>query len=412
MSKTKVCVLAAVVALAGLHAPSVQAATIYRAVGSCTTSPVVPASRHYSTIQAAVNASVASGVAAIILVCPDTYREQVTIGPSPDYAPVITLKGVATGVVIAPPAGGLVANYQSSIPLFSGPADANSGGWVSAMLLVHDTAAINISNIAIDGTGAACASVGGLPSAVAGILFANVGDESFFNTAGSIKSVNVHDLPGFSVGGPCGYSSGIISENSYIKINDNTVTNAFYAGIWEFGGITDMLRNTISYIGVSGIRATSAQPNDLSLNNLFQITENGIVLEGGTNSGTVDSNTITPTISLGIDLVDAHDNSIVNNSITGGFGSIFLDLQSSGNLVQNNALHACGFACIMDRGSHGGNQILWNDLFAGAGSQYGIWLNAADTDTIYGTLFSGSFPIQVCHSSNPSFSVGFCAEGN
>jgi parallel beta-helix repeat protein len=364
------------------------------------------------TIQAAVDASVASGVPAVILVCPGTYREQVVIASSPDYAPEITLKGSAPGAVIAAPAGGLVANYQSSIPLFNGggPADANSNGWIAALLLIHDTASVNVSNIAVDGSGAACASVGGVPSGIAGILFANVGDDSYFTTAGSIKSVNVHDMPGFSLGGPCGYSSGIISENSYIKINDNTVTNAFYAGIWEFGGINDMLRNTVSYIGVSGIRATSATPNDVSLNNLFQITENGIVFEAGTNSGTVDSNTITPTISLGIDLIDAHDNFIVNNSITGGFGSIFLDLESSGNLVQNNKLHSCGFACLMDRGSWGGNQILWNDLFSS--NQYGIWLNAADNDTIDGTLFSGTFPIEICHSSNPGFSTGFCAEGN
>jgi len=128
MSKTKVWVLAAAVALIGLDARSAHAATINRAVGSCTTSPVVPASRHYATIQAAVDASVASGVPAVILVCPGTYREQVEIVPSPDYAPVITLKGSAAGAVIAPPAGGLVANYHSSIPLFSGPTDANSNG--------------------------------------------------------------------------------------------------------------------------------------------------------------------------------------------------------------------------------------------------------------------------------------------
>src|SRR6266853_1104652 len=405
MSKTKVWVLAAAVALVGLHAQPVHAATVYRAVGSCTTSPVVPSSRHYSTIQAAVNASVASGQAAIILVCPGTYREQVEIGPGPDYAPVITLKGSAAGAIIAPPAGGLVANYHSSIPLFSGPTDANSNGWIAAQLLVHDTSIVSVSNIAVDGTGAACASVAGVPSAVAGILFANVGDESYFTTAGSIKSVSVHDLPGFSVGGPCGYSSGIISENSHIKITDNTVTNAFYAGIWQVGGISDILRNTVSYVGVSGIRVTSGLPNDLSVNKLFQITENAIVLEGGTDGATIDSNTITPTISFGIYAVDTHNSYIVNNSITGGFGSIFLDLQSSGNLVQNNALYSCGFACIMDRGSWGGNLIHWNDLFGGA--QYGIWLNTPADDDEYGTLFAGPFPIEICHSSNPGFSVGF-----
>jgi parallel beta-helix repeat protein len=412
MSKTKVCVVAAAAAFIGLSAQSLQAATIYRAVGSCTTSPVVPASRHYSTIQAAVDASVASGQAAIILVCPGTYREQVNIGPSPDYAPVITLKGVSpTGAVIAPPAGGLVANYQSTIPLFSGPTDANSNGWVSALLLVHDTSTVTVTNIAVDGTGATCASVAGVPSAVAGILFANIGDESYFTTAGSIKSVQVHDLPGFSVGGPCGYSSGIISENSFIKVTDNTITNAFYAGIWQFGGINDTLRNTVSYIGVSGIRATSALPNDLSLNKLSQITENAIVLEGGINGATVDSNTITPTISFGIYAVDTHNSNIVNNSVTGGFGSIFLDLQSSGNLVQNNSLSACGFACIMDRGSLGGNLIHWNDLFGS--STYGIWLNLPADDDIYGTLFQGSYPLgQICHSSNSGFSTGSCAEGN
>src|SRR5580765_4576213 len=168
MSKTKVCLLAAVVALTGLHARSAEAATIYRAVGSCTTSPVIPASRHYSTIQAAVDASVASGQAAIILVCPGTYREQVVIAGNDDFNPIITLKGYGAGAIIAPPAGGLVANYDTTIPLFNGggPADANSNGHMAVMLLVRDTAGVNVSNIAVDGTGAACASVGGVPAGI------------------------------------------------------------------------------------------------------------------------------------------------------------------------------------------------------------------------------------------------------
>jgi len=414
---TKVCVLAAAFALVVLQAGNAEAAsTVNRAVGSCTTTPSVPASRHYTTIQAAVDASVASGVPALILVCPGTYREQVVIASSPDYAPIITLKGaMSTGAVIAPPAGGLVANFQSSIPLFSAidpntglPAHSNSNGWVAALVVVRDTVGVTVTNIEIDGTGAACASVGGVPSATAGIVFANVGDETSFTNAGLARFTQVHDLPAFQ-DGVCGYSEGIISENSYMKINDNTLRNVYDAGILQFGGIGEMLRNNVTYAQITGIRSVSAVPYDLSLNVINQTVGSAISLEAGSNGGTIDSNVISPTAPVGVYLNDAHNNAIVRNNISGNFGGVFLDWQSSGNLIQHNTIKNCSFACIMDRGSHGGNVFDANSMSNSA--TYGIWLYAADPDDINGNFFAG-IPITVCHSSYAGFSTGFCAEGN
>src|SRR5262249_10749064 len=98
MSRSLVsCVLAAA-ALLCVPAQNAEATTIYRAVGSCVTTPVIPASRHYTTIQEAINASIASTNPAIILVCPGNYPEQISIGygVNPDYEPVITIKSATT----------------------------------------------------------------------------------------------------------------------------------------------------------------------------------------------------------------------------------------------------------------------------------------------------------------------------
>ncbi len=408
---TRLCGVLMGVALGAAYAQNVEASTIYRVVGTCTTSPVVPASRHYARIQDAVDASIASTQAAIILVCPGVYREQVTIAPNlavADYAPVVTLKGYAPGVVIAPPAGGLVANYHSAIPRFSDGSDpsANSNGWVAAQLLVHDTAGVQVTNIEFDGTGAACPSVAGVPSTVAAVVFANVGDESYNQTAGLVRFVSIHDLAYPFVSG-CGYSEGIISENAWMAINDNTIQRVYDTGILEYGANNQILRNTISQVGYTGIRLTAAQPIDVSLNKLSRIEEWGILLENGTNGVTVDKNTTSPELPIGVYVLNSHDNSIVNNTINNAFGGVFLDGGASNNLVEGNIVNGCAFACIMDRASHGGNTIDWNDFHTS--SLYGIWLYSADVDNMYSNLFDNT-PIPVCHSTVASFDTGHCTE--
>ena len=109
------------------------------AVGTCK-----PKLTSFTTIQGAVS-SVPPG--STVLVCPGVYPEQVAI-----FQPV-TLPGVASDtldqIVIAVPSGGLVANVTS---IFGEP--------VAAQVLVENAGPVNITNIAVDGTGGdqACAT--------------------------------------------------------------------------------------------------------------------------------------------------------------------------------------------------------------------------------------------------------------
>src|SRR5690349_6270928 len=112
--KTFWCGVLTVVATIGLSAQSARAATITRVVGSLKDAvtgqelcqPTVPPARRYTTIQAAVDASIASSTPATIWVCPGRYAEQVRIGNTDTYEPIMTIQGsnLTSGpAVIAPP---------------------------------------------------------------------------------------------------------------------------------------------------------------------------------------------------------------------------------------------------------------------------------------------------------------------
>jgi hypothetical protein len=410
MSRSLVsCVLAAA-ALIGVQAQNVEAATIYRAVGSCVTNPVVPPARHYNTIQEAVNASIASTNPAIIMVCPGNYPEQVSIGygVNPDYEPVITIKSATTtNAVITAPDAGLVAKFHSDLY-----------GWVAPQIFVRDTRGVTIQNIDVDGRHASGAPLtaadcpigqDGNPAAIAGIMFFDAGDPAYsFVEAGTIKFVNIHDEPAF---GTCGANShGVLSDNSFIKIDDNTITNVYTNGIGIFNGNAEVRRNKISHIAATGIRVTGGHPYDVSLNNVWWV-QNGIVLEAGANNVTVDKNQFTPipTSDYGVYLDHATNNAIVNNFIDGedhvnnNWGGVFvgiaLNAGAAGNKVEGNKITHCKFACIMDSntGATGANTIDWNDFVES--HFFGIWSFNSDGDlpNVYSNLdVNHDIPTPMC----------------
>jgi hypothetical protein len=113
-----------------LISQSLWAATVV--VGTC--KPLV----HFSTIQAALNASPANTT---IDICPGTYAEQLTITRS------VALIGVANGtsdaIVIVPPAGGLVANTTSLA----------TGNPIAAHIWASGVSTFNITNVIVDSIG-------------------------------------------------------------------------------------------------------------------------------------------------------------------------------------------------------------------------------------------------------------------
>jgi hypothetical protein len=180
-------------------------------VGTCQ-----PPLQSFSTISAAV-----SGVPAgsTILVCPGTYAEQVTMTQA------VNLQGATAGTanqaLITVPSGGLLAN---TISMF--------GESVAAQILVLGTGPVNISNLAVDGTG------GDLGCGVSNIWVAGIfyGSGSSGNVTGVRSSGQVDQN--------CGV--GIWAENSdtggqTVTIQDNTVYNVDSTGIFLGSGATPTL---------------------------------------------------------------------------------------------------------------------------------------------------------------------------
>jgi len=258
---------------------------------------------------------------------------------------------------------------------------------------------------------------------MAGVMFANNGNANTSNTeAGAIQFTNVHDqLPQIQEG--CGFSAGIVAENAYIKINDNTIHDVNYSGILQYGGNATMLRNTISnstFRFMTGIRSTAAHPIDVSLNVISNVNV-AILLENGTNSVQVDKNKISATVSTGIYLHGAFNNYVRWNTVNSAWTGISLDgnvsqagWPSSGNLVEGNVVSNCAYTCIADSWSSGSNRIDGNKLTNSL--SYGIWLwhvadfNSngiapapppppfSDWDSIYSNT-NTQIPIQICHAT-------------
>jgi hypothetical protein len=198
------------------------------AVGTCH-----PRLVSFATISAAVS-SVPAG--ATIQVCPGTYAEQVTITKP------LTLEGMTVGianqVVITVPSAGLV---QNAVSMF--------GESVAAQVLV-EAGPVNITNIAVDGTGGDMSCV----SWLAGI---------FYGT-GSSGTVNQVRASG-QIDSTCGV--GIWAENANtssesVTVRNSTVYNVDSAGIFAGSGATPTLSADIRNNVVSTSSAVAAIDSD------------------------------------------------------------------------------------------------------------------------------------------------------
>jgi parallel beta-helix repeat protein len=160
--------------------------------------------------------------------------------------------------------------------------------------------------------------------------------------------------------------------------------------------------------GGHGIVVDNGLMSDVSLNAFNQINLNGIVLQNGTNLATVELNTFSPALAVGVYLLGAHDNYIHRNKVSSTFGAIFLDGGSANNVVEDNQLDHCGFACLMNRFSSGGNRIAFNDLETSVA--YGVWQHHGEGDEVFGNVFK-NVPTMTCNSTVAFFSydLQFCA---
>jgi nitrous oxidase accessory protein NosD len=302
-------------------------------VGTCE-----PQLQSFSTISAAVS-GVPSG--STILVCPGTYAEQVTITQA------VNLEGATVGTanqaLITVPSGGLLANTTSMF-----------GEQVAAQILVLGASPVNISNIAVDGTGSNL-GCGVSNIWVAGIFYGS-------SSSGTVKGVRASG----QVDGNCGV--GIWAENSdsgsqTVTIQDSTVYNVDSTGIFLASGATPTLSVEVDNNVVTASAALAAidcesvngevMTNDLS-NTTFGVLDNASVVNVASNSilgttygiflengGTAASNRISGSSSIGIWLGAAGATINGNRVMTSGTEGVELSCLAAsvtGNLINDAPL--------------------------------------------------------------------------
>jgi parallel beta-helix repeat protein len=265
---------------------------------------------HFSTIQTAVD-SVPAG--STVFVCPGNYGEQIHITKP------LTLTGVAMGnsdqPVIVPPPGGLATN---SVDEF--------GTTLALQLWVDNPGGpVNISSIAIDGTGngvTICHPV------VVGMFYEN--------SAGTVNHVAIRNQTsavsgcgdGFlAEGGPAVPTVSLL--NSSIHNTDNAIYTQNQVNVIIKGNDVDVSASANGF----GIVLDDGSNNTVS-GNVITSSYAGVNYKPG-SAGTVTANTVTNTpiaVLASSDAVSVTTNKLLNSSTAGVFVS------PSAGVIQGNTI--------------------------------------------------------------------------
>jgi parallel beta-helix repeat protein len=314
-------------------APSLFGSSVQ--VGTCK-----PHLTSFSTISAAVGGVPAGST---IQVCPGTYAEQITITQPVNLVGVTS--GTANEVVIAVPPAGLLPNTTSMF-----------GESVAAQVLVLEAGSVNITNIAVDGTGG---DMGCLSNVwVAGIFYGS----------GSSGTVNRVRASG-QVDATCGV--GIWVENSdtsnqAVNIRNSSVCNVDSAGIFAGSGTTPTLSVSLNNNVVSASSAVA----DIDVDSVNGTVSNGNISNG--SFGVFDSSsgvsvTANRIIGSTTGIYLANGGTASNNQVSGGSEGILLGASGAtinGNTIVSNTTAGVELGCFA--ASLNGNTI--NDAPVGLDS--------------------------------------------
>jgi len=308
----------ALTALVTLQGQSLLAAPVV--VGTCL--PGV----HFTTIQAAVEASVPGGT---VSVCPGTYLEQIIIN-----APLL-LKGVKNG-------------RSQAVIIGVGP---GLTGTFPAQILIQSATGVSISDLIVDGTGAVCTG------SIYGIVLDGAGATISNSVVRNVKGTQA--CPGRAVG--AFNSSSITFKNNLIHDSVEGVSTSHSTG--SITGNTILTQRTGINAGITaGPLAITNNVMNVGLNcappdcqgtgiNIYQA------------SSTVSSNTIVLAVSAmghGIDIVESHNATVKSNKVDGAWQAISLT-NSISSTVTGNTLNNTGYVALTPNdGSPGANVIINN----------------------------------------------------
>jgi hypothetical protein len=286
------------------------------AVGSCR-----PNLTSYSTISQAVS-SVPPG--STIDVCPGNYAEQVLI-TQPLTLQGVSYKGSDAAVVTA--SGGLVQSVTSDL---CGPIMP-----VNYQILVLATGPVDISNLAVDGTGGSGAFC------VAGIYYQD--------SSGTISDVSARNQPniGFGIAAETTLAGAqtVTVENSVVRGFGHQGINATASGGPLTANINantiDAAGNETSGVFVSGLAAGTIQSNVISTSATNGGNVAGIFLHNSTASATANTIVAGPSTENNdyAFLVESGSVKVTGNWINAG-GQVGVDLQNTGtgSVVEQNRI--------------------------------------------------------------------------
>lgn len=277
------------------------------AVGTCQ-----PTLTSYATISQAVS-SVPSG--ATIEVCPGNYPEQVVITQP------LTLEGVpgaSSDAVITVPAGGLTQSLSYDFV-----------GIVTYQLLVQATGPVNITNLAVDGTGGAAAR-----GYLAGIVYQD--------TSGNASRLSVRNQTGGELG------IGLLALTSEATAQTVTVANSVFHGFDGLGMYVTsgdagfgLLSATVQSNSINGnagsnsVGVVYAFAGGILQSNLISDSTSGIILFS--SSARVTSNTISSTV-FGANIYSGSATFTNNKVDAGGSYGVYLQGPATNGQVENNTI--------------------------------------------------------------------------
>ncbi|HZR24021.1 MAG TPA: NosD domain-containing protein [Vicinamibacterales bacterium] len=327
-----------------LHSASVFANTLYVGPASCG-----PKVTHYATIQAAVNAAAPADT---VMVCPGTYAEQVVI-PIP-----LTVRGFVNGVsgaaVITVPPTGLVPNITMT-----------TAGLVAAQIAAQNTFGVKLIDLTIDGTNEGCAtSVGANYTAAIALSNLVSSDPSFL-------SVSLSQLSIQNQRGGCQLSAGVLSEDSLISVDSNSIYNVELNAVSLVRGMGKITNNTIENcttggVFVSNVTGATVQSNTMS-SDAF-----GVRIDSSTATN-VWSNTMGPWVGEGVYSTASSGTWVNGNRISATWAGVYLD-GSQGDRVTSNTIVRTETYGIADTNSRGGNQLSGNTI---NGAPIGLFFDAS-----------------------------------
>jgi hypothetical protein len=320
-------------------------------VGNC-----MPHVTTYSTISQAVSAAPPGSS---VLVCPGTYAEQVVISKP------LTLRGVISGNTANPtitvPSGGLT---QSVV--------LNNGATMFFQVLAQGSASdqINISNIAVNGSGNRVSSNGWLSGICYRAASGSVSHAAIFNQTGNGNGWGIF----LESGGPPSMSTVSLTDNSIhdfddegirsnanstppsltvnIKGNSVVISNSptLYASATaiDIDGVGVISGNRVLGLS-SGIGIAFLSNLSVSNNTIEQV---GIGLWEIGDSNTIDSNEVS-VVQAGI-ILSGESNDVAHNSlmnITGGY-AIGFNCTGTLNTVIHNTINDAWWGTASDPGGN------------------------------------------------------------